>query len=300
MEKRCYVVTGAGGFIGRALISELLNTGANVIAVRHESGSKPLPRAVSRLSPDAASSPASPSAALNTGQLTEFTARDIREGRSILPETDAVFNLGGASISARPLTKRRMDTIVNSRLKLLDLITGAYAGRTFPRVLVQASATGIYKSGQNCGEDGLLSDTVYGRMCQKLEQAAMEAFPTGKCRVVLARIGVVTGEGGGICRLLKKLPPFKFFKGANLIPQISLENAARALAFLVNEDLGGPINLTSPVTPSCNELLELSRPAKFRIPLPDFVLNFDRRGALLQFDGTVRPEALLKNGFKFN
>jgi uncharacterized protein (TIGR01777 family) len=99
-------------------------------------------------------------------------------------------------------------------------------------------------------------------------------------RVALARFGIVLEKSGGA--LAKMWLPFKLCAGGPLgsgrqpFPWIHLADAVRAILFLVQEDLSGPVNLTAPDPPTNAEFSSalgkaLHRPAF--MPAPAFAVR---------------------------
>src|SRR5262249_47302041 len=133
-----------------------------------------------------------------------------------LSVVDAVVNLAGSSV-ARRWSDEVKRSIERSRIEATRLLVEAIGqAKHKPSVLVSASATGYYgpqppdtelDEASSPGK-GFLAD-----VCKRWEEAAMVAEKHG-ARVVLLRIGVVLGEGGGA--LEKMLLPFKLFAGGPL------------------------------------------------------------------------------------
>lgn len=165
---------------------------------------------------------------------------------------DAVFHFSGASVARRWTAAYRRE-IVESRVGSTRALCDALVQvRRKPRVLVCASAIGIY--GERGDEvlteaseagTGFLSET-----CVAWERAADQARASG-IRVVHARFGVVLSRDGGA--LKKMLPTFRLGLGGKLgsgqqwMSWISIHDGVRALLLLMErDDLAGPFNLTAP------------------------------------------------------
>jgi uncharacterized protein (TIGR01777 family) len=205
-------VTGASGFVGRALSARLAEAGHEVF---------PLVRRTAR--PGAGEVSWDPAA----GRLDA----------SALAGVDAAFHLAGEPIGRR-WTASRKAAIRESRVAGAALLARALASLPRPpRVLVSASAVGVY------GDRGdvLLDETsppgsgFLADVCREWEAATGPARDAG-IRVVNARLGVVLGLGGGA--LAKMLPAFRLGLGGPVGPGsqwvswISLHDAVRALVFL--------------------------------------------------------------------
>ena len=156
---------------------------------------------------------------------------------------------GGLPTAAR---KRRMwDSRVDSTRSLVDAV-GALPSSQRPRVLVCASAVGVYG---DRGEETLTEDAPPGtgflaELCVAWEAEAARARELG-LRVVSLRLGVVLSREGGALGPL--LPLFRLGLGGPLgdgrqwFPWIHREDAAGLLRFaLERDDATGPWNGTAP------------------------------------------------------
>src|SRR5215472_10008248 len=183
-------ITGATGFIGRALTLRLLGTGHQVTAwVRDENRARNL-----------------------LGSDVELVPTSSSIGEHI-PRANAVINLAGEPVLAGRWTAGRKRAIVESRLNLTRAIATAIA-RSSSRlaVLISASAVGYYG---DRGEETVEDETPAGNdflatLCRDWEASALEAQKYGT-RVFIPRIGIVLGaEEGALARMV---PPFRFGAG---------------------------------------------------------------------------------------
>ena len=277
-------ITGASGLIGRALSAALRADGHAVVSIGRGTAN------------DLAWDPASD-----------------RIDRSGLEGVTAVVHLAGANVGER-WTASHKRAIVESRVQGTGCIARAIAGLALkPRVLVSASAVGIYgdrgdtwlEESSPAGSD-FLSHTAL-----QWEGAASPARDAG-IRVVHPRIGVVLTPTGGA--LAKLLPVFTRGGGAALgtgrqwMSWISLVDVVRALRFVLDTPtLVGPVNLVTPEPVTNAEFTRdvaaaVHRPA-FLPPVPAFVLRamFGEmaQGTLLASQ-RVRPRALVEAGFQFD
>ena len=122
---------------------------------------------------------------------------------------DAVVHLAGEPIAAGRWTAGRLERIRASRVDTTARIARAIAnGARKPRVLVSASAIGIYGTrldDELVDESAKPADDELARICVAWEAAAEPARGAG-VRVVHPRIGVVLGREGGA--LSKMTMPF--------------------------------------------------------------------------------------------
>lgn len=268
------LITGGTGFVGRHLIDALLASGDEICVYTH--GDK-----------------------LKAAQILPATV-SIITCDDPFPKVDAIVNLAGESIAAKILTRARMRTLLKSRLDTLQLLDEKSPVGGFPKIFIQASATGFYASGQICDESGICGG-VFGTLLSELEDAASALCRKHSSLCCLLRIGVVMGEGGGLMDITSKLPRLKIIMGGdNLVPWIAVDDLTQALCLLLKNPQDGAVNATSPSYMSANQLLAMGKMGAFFIPLPaPFLKLFDRRGALLSASHQVIPARLMRLGFKF-
>jgi hypothetical protein len=226
------VVTGATGFIGRALCAALAGAGHRPVVV-----SRDVARAA-RSVPGAADHHAWPGG----GEPFPVAA---------LEGADAVVHLAGETVAGR-WTAAKKRAIRASRVdgtRALVAALGACAVR--PRVLVSASAIGVYG---DRGEEALTEGAAPGgdflaEVCVAWEQAARAAEALG-VRVVNPRIGLVMGGGGGALEAM--LTPFKLGVGGRLgsgrqwWSWIHRDDVVGLLMHALTVEISGPMNATAP------------------------------------------------------
>lgn len=281
-------VTGASGLIGSALIPALRNSGHDVVQfVRKE--------------------PTSPHHI--KWDPTAGNASGI--DRTALVGVDAVVHLSGAGVGDHRWTQSYKKEIYDSRVLSTRTISEAMAHtENGPRVLVSASAIGIYGDTGDVSVDesstrgsGFLADVV-----EAWEQSADAARNAG-IRVVHPRTGlVVSSKGGAWGRLL---PLFKLGVGGQLgngkqyWSFISIRDEVRALQWLIDQDLSGPVNLTAPNPVTNAEVTRamsraLKRPAL--LPVPGIALRIALGEFSIEVLGSARvlPTKLEQSGFTWN
>lgn len=278
-------ITGASGFVGRALARHLEGAGHTVL--RFARGS--------------------------TGEIAwDPVKRTIN--LSALEGVDAVIHLAGRSIADGRWSEAVKEEIRSSRVNSTAfLISELRKLASPPKIFLSASAVGFYGSR---GSEHLTEESSAGRgflseVCVQWEDAARRGEEFG-ARVSLLRFGIILGKDGGA--LQKMLLPFRLGLGGRLgsgdqlWSWISITDAVRAIAHILNgaaTPLSGPMNIVGPTPVSNNEFTQtiarvLKRPAFFHVPA------FALRAALgemaeelfLSSTGAV-PEKLLRSGFEF-
>jgi uncharacterized protein (TIGR01777 family) len=161
---------------------------------------------------------------------------------------DAVVHLAGENVGTR-WTEEKKRRIRDSRIKGTRLISDTISRLARPpRVLVQASATGIYG---DRGDEALDESSAPGTgfladVGRDWEGASGHAQAAG-IRVVKLRFGVVlTAKGGAVEKLLL---PFRMGVGGRIgtgrqwMPWISLDDAVEVILRAIRDErLRGPVN----------------------------------------------------------
>jgi len=274
-------VTGASGLIGSALVGYLKSQGHTV------------QRLVRR-------------PAVSAEEITwDPTAGTV--DMEALAGVDAVIHLAGAGVSDKRWTKKYKSEILNSRLLGTTTIAKAVA-IVKPQVFISASAIGWYGESGNRAvvESDRVGDDFLAAVCREWESAADLA---GDVRTVKLRTGLVLDPTGGA--LGKMLPIFRFGLGGKLSngkqwwSWITLHDQIRAIAFLLENKVSGPVNLTSPNPVTNSEFTAglaraMHRPALF--PVPALALKIVLGGFSSEVLGSkkVMPQALTEAGFTFD
>ena len=282
------LVTGASGFIGTHLTGVLLNRNHQVLGLARSLRNKGI------------SDPKYRFIAADTAQPGPW--------QEALADVDAVVNLAGRSISGRwneaVKTEIRESRILTTR----RVVQGLPPGK--PVVLISASGVGFYG---NRGDDVLTEEAPAGddflaRLSKDWEKEALAATAKG-ARVVLTRLGVVLGKGGGA--MARMIPAFKSFVGGPIgngrqwFPWIHLEDLSAAMLFLLEHpEISGPVNLCAPEPVTNRDLAvalgrALNRPAV--MPAPAFMVRLalgEFADVLLGSQRAV-PQKLLQHHFGF-
>ncbi len=285
-------VTGATGFIGRALCNDLASR-AEVVALtrRPEKARTLLDNAVDVVGWDT-NSPAG--------------------WEKCLEGTDTIVNLAGANIASGRWTGKFKAKILDSRTEAADALLRAIKNlRDGPKTVISASGVGFYgdRDDEILEEDSAGGTGFLPDVAREIERCAGEFEALG-LRSVVARIGIVLGPGGGA--LPKMTMPFKFYlggywgSGKQWISWISLADEVAAIEFLIeNPNLSGVFNLTSPRPLRNRQFFKilagiLKKPCW--LPLPGAVLKimFGRMAdELFLASQRVYPKRLIEAGFEF-
>ncbi len=274
-------ITGASGLIGTALVGHLKAEGHTV------------QRLVRR--------PAISSDEVQWEPQTGYV--DIEALRGV----DAVIHLAGVGVGDKRWSKKYKSEILNSRLLGTTTIAKAVA-EIQPQVFISASAIGWYGESGNRAvvETDSVGEDFLAAVCREWEGAADLAAPV---RTVKIRTGLVLDPTGGA--LGKMLPLFRLGLGGKLgsgkqwWSWITLHDVIRAISFILDSKVEGPVNLTAPNPVTNQEFTSalaraMHRPALF--PAPALALKIALGGFSSEILGSkkVIPQVLTDAGFTWD
>ncbi len=285
------LVTGASGFIGRALCDALLVRGEEVVGLTRD------PERVRRSNP------------LVDWHAWEPTLE--RPPAEAFEGVEGVVNLLGEKVNQRWTddAKRR---IMESRRTGTHNLVGAIASlESKPTVLVSQSAIGYYgdRGAAIVDESAEPGDGFDAEVVREWEKAAREIEGSG-VRLVVVRTGHVLDPGGGL--LAQLLTPFKLGVGGPIaggkqyMSWVHIDDEVGVLLWALNEEkVSGTVNSTAPNPVTNQELSKalggaLGRPAV--VPVPGFALDLMFGGefaAVLKGGQRVAPRRTQDLGYEF-
>jgi uncharacterized protein (TIGR01777 family) len=286
------VITGATGFIGKALCKELQNSYEIIALSRNKT------KAAGLLAGFAET-------VQWDGQTSEGWA-DFADGAL------AIINLAGENIASGRWSKAKKERILGSRLAASQAVLAAIKeAKKKPEVVVHTSAVGYYgaRGDEVLDEDSEGGEGFLAQVCRQSESITNEIQDMG-VRCVIIRTGIVLGYQGGV--LQKLMPPFKLYLGGCYgdpkawFSWISLKDEISAIRFLLeNSQTSGVFNLTSPEPVLSGQFHDMlgrvvGRPAWLKPP--SFLLKLvmgEMAGELLLSGQRVMPKRLLDAGFEF-
>ena len=231
---------------------------------------------------------------------------------SVLADVHAVVNLAGAPTMGNPHSKKWARELRESRVRTTSVLAEAISRCERPPAFL--AGNGISWYGDHGAEllteksdsrgDALLTDVT-----REWEEATAPAAEAG-ARVCVLRTAPVLDRRSAPLNVLA--PLFKAGLGARLgsgkqyFPIISLRDWLGAAAFLAeSQDVSGPFNLCSPVTPTNAEFTEALAGAVGRrafLKVPSFALRRAAGAMAPELLGSLNtaPAALETAGFDFD
>jgi len=282
-----FLMTGGTGFIGTALVNQLLNAGHSVTLFVRD------PK--------------------RANQIFQGRCRCILSFDELTPDQifDVVINLAGEPIAKYPWTAKRKAQLLDSRLGTTQKLMN-WLGKTQikPNAWIQASAIGAYgvrDPAEELTEESPAGKGFMAELCLRWEEAAQAATNYGVRQVIL-RFGIVFGQGGALPLLVF---PYRFGLGSRLghgrqiMSWIHREDVLSLIArAIVDKEIHGIYNAVAPESISQAQFATmvgklLKRPVWLRLPAT-LIRCVAREMAELFVDGQrVVPKRLMDAGFQF-
>lgn len=280
-------ITGASGFLGTRLVEELIK--ADGPGSIHVLGRRPVAGV----------------------RFSEWDSLGEAEPPSeALAGAEAVVHLAGEPVAQRWNAEVKARIVRSREHGTRKLIHALSTMSKRPKVLVSASATGIYGTRKDevltetsRAGTGFLADT-----CQKWEREADMAGALG-IRTAQIRIGIVLGRRGGA--LEQMLPPFKMGVGGKLgsgkqwMSWVHIDDIVNLILFAMRSArVSGAVNGVSP-NPVRNVDFTHDLAGVIRLPavmpVPGFALRalYGEMSEVLLGSQRVIPEAAMEAGFRF-
>lgn len=267
-------ITGAGGFIGKKLISHFTSKGIKTLRI---------PRI---------------DAETKSSELAEY-----------LSGVDVIINLAGAPVLGR-WTKTYKKILFDSRIITTGKIVEAISLMdTKPELMISASAIGIYSSqGFHTEKSFRLSDDYLGEICKAWEAEANKAVL--HTRLAIIRLGIVLGKEGGALKRI--LPLFKLGFGGKIasgnqgFSWIHIADLLNAIEYIIeNKNLSGTFNFTAPDVTDNKGFTKMLAKLVHRqavLPVPVSALKMILGEGVVAIAGGqfAPPEHLLESGFTFS
>lgn len=274
-------ITGASGFLGRALARDLATHGHEVVRFVRGAVATPDERGWdgAHLPPD------------------------------LLQDLEAVVHLSGAGVGDRRWSPSYKKEIHDSRVVSTQAVARAVAhAHTSVKVLLAASASGYYgDTGDRLVDETSSSGGGFlAEVCRDWEAATRPAEDA--VRVAHLRTGIVLGKGGA---LAKQVPIFKAGLGAPLgggrqwLSWIAVADHVAAVRHLLTADVAGPVNLVGPNPVTNRDFTkvlgrEVHRPTwPVGVPAPVLRVVLGEFADDVLMSQRIAPTVLAASGFTF-
>jgi uncharacterized protein len=287
------IISGGTGLIGRHLAASLVKDGHEAICL-----SRDPQRHLERMPQGV--------------HLVAWDAQSPQGWGELADGADAMVNLAGENLSARPWSPAQKRRIRESRMNGgKALVEAVRQANNKPKVLIQSSGVNYYGL---CGDEIITEDHPAGsdflsQVCVDWENSSAEVEKMGVRRAVI-RSGIVLDKKEGA--LPRFLLQYRLFAGGPLgngrqwLSWIHPEDEIKAIRFLIDHpEAQGAFNLASP-NPKTNRDFGralgrvLHRPAL--IPVPAFAIRlvFGEMSIVVLKGQRAVPQRLMEMGFQFS
>jgi len=286
------VMTGATGFIGRALGRWLQEAGYEVVGLSRSETTE---------------------ANFSEGAIRQVTWDGSTTGGwgEYVEGAYAVLNLAGESVGGGRWTYQKKREILESRLSATRAVVESIEqARQKPGVVIQASAIGYYgdRGEQELDEESSSGTGFLAEVCREWEETVGSIREMG-VRLLITRIGVVLGRDGG---MLGQLAPLyrKYLggcpgSGRNWLSWIHIDDVTGAMQYLMEKpEFSGVFNLVGPNpvrTKAFHKLLGKTwqKPSLMSAPAVFLKLMMGEMAReLILASQKVRPKRLIESGYR--
>ena len=282
------LITGATGFIGGHIISEILRRGDRYIALT--------------TNPKSAA-----------GKLKDpYKIISLKDILSLKNEKiDVIINLAGANLGSKRWNDKTKKEFYDSRIDTTNLVVELIKQmEQKPEVLISTSGVDYYgdTGSKAVHEDSPAAPGFLGKLTHDWEEAALKVRDLG-IRVVVLRTGfVMAGDSEAVKKLIM---PFKFFVGGPLgsgnqyISWIHIDDLVGIYMFAIeNKNVSGIYNAAAPNPETNREFGKqaariLHRPSFNTAPAFMIKLIVGEMAAVVLEGRRALPDKLINAGYRF-
>lgn len=245
-------------------------------------------------------------------RFEKWDAKTNGEWVNSLENTEVLINLTGKSINCR-FTRENKGKLLSSRIDSTKVLREAIKElNNPPKIWLNASAGAMYRPSKEPNIES--NKSINSGFLSEMANAWEEEFFKGdlpQTRRAAMRISLLLGKSGGVFPVWKKLTKLflggKSGDGTQMVSWMHIEDAARAIEFIINNQLGGPINFSSNAPLTNNDLMKTLREqlkVSFGFPAPEFAIKLAApiiglEPSLLLDSVNFIPNKLNKAGFQF-
>lgn len=284
------VIAAGTGFLGQVLIDHFINNVDEIVVFT---------RGISQVK--------------NTVRYIHWDAKTMNGWEKELEDANVLINLAGKSVDCR-YTEKNKNEIMASRIDSTTVLNKAVLQcANPPKHWLNSSTATIYRHSTDKqmdevnGEIGFDFSMNVARMWEK----AFFQTDTPHTKKIALRTSIVLGKKGGAFIPLKRLAALGFGgrqgSGKQFVSWIHEKDFARAVAFIIEKELEGVINVVSPEPIHNNNFMKAISKAvgiPFGLPVGIFLLKLGAKiigteTELVLKSRNVIPKRLQDQGFKF-
>lgn len=284
------IIAAGTGFLGQVLVNHFKNKAQEIVV---------LTRGKAKIK--------------NTVRYIHWDAKTMTGWERELENADALINLAGKSVDCR-YTPKNKSAIMASRVDSTTILNKAVLECINPpKHWLNSSTATIYRHSEDKqmdevnGEIGFDFSMNVARMWEK----AFFQVETPNTKKTALRTSIVLGKKGGAYLPLKKLAYLGFGgtqgTGKQFVSWIHEIDFARAVAFILDREMEGVVNVVSPIPIHNTDFMRTLREVKnipFGIPIGSLLLKIGAKligteTELVLKSRNVIPRRLQENGFKF-
>lgn len=246
-------------------------------------------------------------------KYVHWNAKTFSGWETELENADVLINLAGRSVDCRYNDANKAE-ILNSRIDSTNILMQAVLHcQQAPKHWLNSSTSTIYRFSLDKQMDeatGEIGDDFSMNVAKAWEKAFFETETPNTLKTAL-RTSIVLGKKGGAFVPIKNLAKLGFGgqqgKGNQFISWIHETDFARALEFIIENQMTGVVNIVSP-TPTPNKVfmktLCLKLKVPFGFPISTTLLELGAKiigteTELVLKSRNVVPKRLVENGFEF-
>lgn len=249
----------------------------------------------------------------NNIQFVHWNAKSLTGWEDVLENADVLINLAGKSVDCR-YTPENKAAILSSRINSTKVLNEAVLKcENPPKHFINSSTATIYRHSEDRQMDeysGEIGNDFSMNVAKSWEKAFYDV-QTDKTLKTAVRTSIVLGRNGGAFIPLKRLTQLGFGgkngNGNQFVSWIHELDFARAIAFIINNEITGSINVVSPKPERNVDFMRKLRQAvhiPFGIPVSKAMLKIGAKiiqtePELVLKSRNVIPKRLTENGFTF-